>query len=224
MSGRYRDRVDAGRRLAALVEQLELADPVILGLPRGGVPVAFEVSERLGAPLDVVVVRKVGAPRQPELAIGAVAEDDEVLIDDAAARAVGADRATIDELVSRERLQMTQGVARFRNGRALPALGGRDVVVIDDGLATGLTARVALRVARRHGPRTLMLAVPVGAMDSVGGLREVADDVICVLTPSRFLAVGLWYQRFGQTSDEEVLSLLSRSRRLPGSPAPPGRG
>jgi predicted phosphoribosyltransferase len=211
----FRDRVHAGRQLGEAVERLELADPVVLALPRGGVPVAVQVAERLHAPIDVLVVRKVGAPHQRELAIGAVAEGDETLIDAATARDTGTDEATLADLVQAERLAASECVTAFRAGRPLPALGGRDVLVVDDGLATGLTAEVALLVVRRHAPRTLTLAIPVGAPESVDRLARVADDVVCLLSPPRFLAVGAWYDDFGQVSDEEVLSLLARARNGP---------
>lgn len=224
VSDRFLDRADAGRRLAAAVALLASTDPVVLGLPRGGVPVAFEVAEALGAPLDVLVVRKLGAPRQPELAIGALAEGGETLVDTSCARRVGADEAAVDAAMARETHQIQRGVALFRGGRPLRDLAGRDVIVVDDGLATGLTAEVALRVIRRRAPRTLTLAVPVGAADSVARLRLVADEMVCLLVPDHFLAVGTWYRRFGQTSDEEVISLLSqnRSRREGHEPPTPG--
>ena len=133
---------------------------------------------------------------------------------------MGADQVTLDELVLRERQELERHVATFRAGCPLPALGGRDVVVIDDGLATGLTAEAALRVVRRHAPRTLVLAAPVGTPDSVDRLRKLADDVVCLLSPPRFLAVGVWYQEFDQTSDDEVLALLARARREPPQTGP----
>lgn len=211
MNRRFSDRVDAGRQLGEAIVRLGLLNPTVLALPRGGVPVAFEVAERLAAPLDVLVVRKVGAPQQRELAIGAVAEGDETLIDTYGAHDAGADRATIDELVRRERAAVDRSIACFRAGRPLPPLARRDVIVIDDGLATGLTAEVALGVVRRRAPRTLTLAIPVGAPDSVDRLQQMADDVVCLLSPPRFVAVGVWYDEFGQVSDEEVLSLLARA-------------
>lgn len=211
----FPDRVDAGRKLGEAIADRGLVRPLVLALPRGGVPVAAEVAERLHAPLDVLIVRKVGAPHQRELAIGAVAEGDEALIDAAAARDTGADELLLDDLVRRERQAVERSIASFRAGRPLPALGGRDVIVIDDGLATGLTAEAALGVVRRHAPHTLTLAIPVGAPDSVDRLQYVADEVICLLSPAHFTAVGVWYDEFGQVSDEEVLSLLARAQHGP---------
>ncbi len=212
VTDRFADRADAGRQLADAVEDLTLGDPVVLGLPRGGVPLAYAVAERLHSPLDVLVVRKLGAPHQRELAIGALAEDGETLIDAAAARAVGADQHDLDEVVARERREVERSVATFRDGRPVLGLRARDVVVVDDGLATGLTAEAAIRFALRRRPRSLTLAVPVGAPDSADRLRYLVDDVVCLLSPAPFLAVGVWYGRFDQTSDEEVLGLLARAR------------
>lgn len=211
VTARFEDRVDAGRRLADALEEMTLGDPVILGLPRGGIPVAFEVAQRLRAPLDLLIVRKVGAPGHPELGIGAVAEDGEAMVDRVTAREVGADPETVDRLVAQERREVQRRVADYRSGRQLPRLAGRDVVLVDDGLATGVTAEAAIRAMRRRVPRTLVLAVPVGAPGSIARLRPLTDDVVCLLSPQNFTAVGLWYHHFEQTTDEEVLELLARS-------------
>lgn len=216
MNPHFTDRVDAGQQLGEAIEHLRLIAPVVLALPRGGVPVAAEVAGRLHALLDVLVVRKLGAPNQPELAIGAVAEGAEPLIDTAAVRDLGLDQEALDDLVERERREVARNITCFRGGRSLPVLGGRDVIVVDDGLATGLTAEAALGVVRRHAPYSLTLAVPVGAPDSIERLQRMADNVVCLQRPPRFLAVGIWYDEFAQTSDEEVLALLARARREPG--------
>ncbi|MDQ6698526.1 MAG: hypothetical protein M3Z46_13825 [Actinomycetota bacterium] len=145
-----------------------------------------------------------------------MAEGDELRIDAAAAAGVGLDQASLAELLGRERREVERNIACFRGGRPLPALGGRDVIVVDDGLATGLTAEAALGVVRRHAPHTVTLAVPVGAPDSLARLGRLADDVVCLHRPTPFLAVGLWYEEFGQTSDDEVVRLLAEGRRQPG--------
>lgn len=209
---RFHDRSDAGRRLA---EELEhrlgldaLRASVILALPRGGVPVAFEVARHTGAPLDVFVVRKLGAPQCPEYGIGAVSEGGTVVSDPVATRALGVGQRAFGRLVADERKELHRRIRRYRGGRALPDVRGRDVVLVDDGLATGVTAEAALRDLRSLGPRSLILAAPVCARDTVARLAPLADAIVCVSSPRDFEAVGRWYQRFDQITDEEVEDLL----------------
>jgi predicted phosphoribosyltransferase len=204
---RYSDRVDAGRRLAAALPPVE--DPVVLGLPRGGVVVAAQVVAAVGGALDVVVVRKLGAPHNPEYAVGALAEDGEPLWDERALAVLRPDPEELDRVLARERLELARRRALYRGG-PLPPLAGREVVVVDDGLATGSTARAALRRVRREGPARLLLAVPVGAPDTVRALAAEADEVVCPLQPPDLGAVGAYYEDFGATTDREVLALLGR--------------
>ena len=204
--GEFADRADAGRRLAAAVVALGLADPVVLALPRGGVPVAYEVAAALGAPWDVFVARKVGAPGHAEYGVGAVAEGGALVANETARLAP----ETLAALAEVERAELDRRVRRYRGDRPLPTLTGRDVVLVDDGLATGVTAEAALRALRFHRPRGLVLAVPVAARDGAARLATVADDVVAVLTPRSFLAVGQFYGTFAQTTDDEVLALLAR--------------
>jgi len=208
---KFRDRVDAGRQLAAKVEGLGLEDPVVLALPRGGVPVAFEIATALGAPLDVIVARKIGAPSQPELGIGAIAEGNEIVIDRRAIRLLGISEDRLAALTQTERRELDRRVDRYRHGRALTDVRHRDVVLVDDGLATGVTAEVTLRALRAREPRRLVLAVPVCAPDTADRLRDAVDDLVCVMSPARFFAVGAWYDNFEQTSDEQVDDLLQAS-------------
>lgn len=215
MSG-FLDRADAGRRLAARLQHLRGRDVVVLGIPRGGVPVAFEVARSLGAPLDVVVVRKLGVPWHPELAMGAIGEGGYRVLDrDLVARA-GVDATELAAVERRERQVLDARVARLRRGRGPVDLSGRVAVVVDDGIATGATARVACEVARHLGAERVVLAVPVAPADSLRAVTE-ADDVVCVETPAPFLAVGNHYRDFGATSDEEVVALLDRAGRAPSS-------
>ncbi|MGP0031468.1 MAG: phosphoribosyltransferase family protein [Acidimicrobiales bacterium] len=204
----FADRRDAGRRLAQLLDPLRADDPVVLALPRGGVPVATEVAAALGAPIDVIVVRKLGLPFQPELGFGAIGEGDVRLLDtDVICRAGLTDRDIV-RVETSERQELMRRVRRYRGGRPPIPLEGRTVVIVDDGLATGATARAAVRVARARGARRVVVAVPVAPMETVRDLQSEADQVLSLIIPPRFFAVGLWYRNFGQTSDEEVAALL----------------
>jgi predicted phosphoribosyltransferase len=207
---RYRDRREAGRilgeRLAALAGR---PDVVVLGLPRGGVPVAWEVARRLAAPLDVFVVRKLGLPGHEELAMGAIASGGvRVLNPEVVATGVG--REEIEEVTARERGELERRERLFRGDRPPLPVAGRTVVLVDDGLATGSTMRAAVRALRKQDARQIVVAVPVGAASTCAELQEEADQVVCVATPAPFRAVGLWYDDFDQTTDDEVRELLDR--------------
>ena len=207
----FADRVDAGRRLAPRLEHLRGQDVVVLGLPRGGVPVAFEVAKVLGAPLDVLVVRKLGVPFQPELAMGAIGEGGSRVLD---AGVLAQTQVTEDELLTvekHERIRLDALVERFRRGRDRVDLTGRIAVIVDDGIATGSTARVACEAARQLGAARVILAVPVGP---AGISRELlgADEVVCLSVPSRFVAVGYHYVDFSAPSQEQVVALLDVAR------------
>ena len=205
---RFADRHAAGRELADQLSSRTLEDPVVLGLARGGVPVAYEVAKTLGAPLDVLVVRKIGAPGNPELGIGAIAEGDVRVLNQDIVRDLLVSVEELEAAVARARAEVDARVRRYRAGRPPVDVKGRTAIVVDDGLATGGTARAALRAVRARGPRKLVLAVPVGAPGSVESLREEADEVICLLEPELMWAVGLWYEHFEPTSDAEIASLL----------------
>jgi len=213
----FRDREDAGHRLAERLTGLELHRPVVLALPRGGVPVAAPVAAALGAPLDVFVARKVGAPGHPEFGIGAIAEGSDEVVSSADAARVGVSPKQMDSLAAAQREELERRVRRYRGDRELPELDDRDVVLVDDGLATGVTAEAALRSLRRLGARRLVLAIPVCAPDSAERLMSVADTVLCLECPPNFAAVGYWYENFDQTTDDEVLALLDRGRSGRGS-------
>jgi predicted phosphoribosyltransferase len=203
----YADRRHAGQVLAQRMTGLELVDPVVLGLARGGVPVAAEVARMLKAPLRVCVARKIGAPSQPELAIGAVTADGPASYDTRLVRSFHLDEQTLQAACERERTEARRRERLFQRGEPLP-LAGRDVVLVDDGLATGATARAAVRMLRGSSPRSVVLAVPVGSPDAVAALRKEADVVVCVLQPVGFAAVGQWYRDFSATTDQEIYEIL----------------
>ena len=217
---RFADRDAAGRALADAVAALHLADPVVLALPRGGVPVASPVAHRLDAPLDLVVVRKIGMPGNPELAAGAVADgaaplrvfNHDIMAHD------GLRESDLADTIAHELQVIADRRQTYLAGRAPVPLAGRDVVVVDDGVATGATMRVALQAVRAQNPRSLTVAVPVGGPDIQARFSGLADTVICLLVPQPFFGVGQGYADFGQTSDDEVVALL-QARNGPGKPA-----
>jgi putative phosphoribosyl transferase len=209
------DRVDAGRQLAARLEHLRGPDVVVVGLPRGGVPVAYEIARALDAPLDVIVVRKLGVPFQPELGMGAVGEGGTKVVNDEVVRMAGVSAAELASVEASERAELERRVRRFRGQRPPLSLAGRTVVIIDDGIATGSTARAACQVARAQGASRVVLAVPVAPPESAASLRADADEVICLETPQWFFAIGEFYDDFTQTSDEEVVALLDRAVTRP---------
>ncbi|BBX16272.1 phosphoribosyl transferase [Mycolicibacterium duvalii] len=208
----FDDRVDAGRQLAQRLAHVRGQDVVVLGLPRGGVPVAFEVAKALRAPLDVLVVRKLGVPFQPELAFGAIGEEGVRVLNDDVVRAAQLDGNDIDRVERRQRTELQRRAECFRRGRDRVSLTGRTAVIVDDGIATGATAKAACQVARAHGASRVMLAVPIGPDDIVERFAGHADEVLCLQTPAAFFAVGQGYRKFTQTSDEEVVALLDRAR------------
>jgi putative phosphoribosyl transferase len=204
----FQDRADAGRKLGLRLRDVPVTDPVILGLPRGGVPVAAQVADVLGTGHDVFVARKIGAPGNPEFGVGAIAEGGGDPVASTMAAGIGLGQAELLELAGPEREELARRAALYRDGKPVTPVAGRDVIVVDDGLATGVTAEAALLALRREHPRRLVLAVPVCAAETGARLADVADDVICLHSPPDFMAVGEWYANFSQTSDEEVLQLL----------------
>jgi len=210
---RFRDRVDAGQRLADQLKDLRSAEPVVLALPRGGVPIGVEVARVLQAPLEVFVARKIGAPQHPEFGIGAIAEGDVVVADRSATELLGLTDEQFDQLAAEERRELQRRVQHYRGDRTLPDLNDRTVILVDDGLATGVTAEAALTTLRARHPRRLLLAAPACAPETATRLGAIADEVRCVLSPSDFYAVGQWYVEFGQITDEEVLDLLAAAHR-----------
>lgn len=210
MEAIYQDRVDAGRRLGRALERYRGADTLVLGVPRGGVVVAAEVARALQAPLDVVIARKIGAPQQPELAIGAVVSGEGgVLLDERSIHYLHVSREFIEQETQRQVAEIRRQMALYRGGRPELEVRGKTVLVVDDGIATGYTLRAALVALRRQAPRRLVVAVPVGPATACEEFRELADEVVCLRRPEPFVAVGAWYADFGQTEDAEVIRLLS---------------
>ncbi len=208
----YRDRRQAGRILATyLKDHANRENVLVLGLPRGGVPVAFEVAQQLHAPLDVFVVRKLGVPGQEELAMGAIASGGVRVLNENVVRALGISPEAIDAAASREQQELERRERLYRDNRPAPVIQGRDVILVDDGLATGASMHAAVSALRALGPEQITVAVPVGAVDSCEDLRKYADAVICANTPEPFYSVGAWYDDFSQTTDEEVRELLRRA-------------
>ncbi|HEY5641408.1 MAG TPA: phosphoribosyltransferase [Woeseiaceae bacterium] len=208
----FDDRRDAGRALVAEIQRRELDDPLILGLPRGGVPVAFEIATALDAELDTLVVRKLGAPFQPELALGAIASGGiKVLNEDVLNRASGLNDSVLTKIIEREKLELARRERVYRGDREHSSLAGRNVVLVDDGMATGATMRAAALAVRSQRPAKLIVAVPTASRDALEMIEPLADEVICLEAPPHFYAVGEWYRHFGQTTDDEVRRLLDKS-------------
>ncbi|MFI5413145.1 MAG: phosphoribosyltransferase [Candidatus Lutacidiplasmatales archaeon] len=213
------DRRSAGERLAARLVSYRDQDPVVLALPRGGVPVAFEIAQVLGAPLDILIVRKVGAPSNPEYGLGAVVEGGSRFLDEPRVRAAGYTLRDLGPTIAREVAEVERRAMEYRAGRPALELRGRTVILVDDGVATGGTVLAALRTIRARGPRRVVLALGVAPPDTVAILRPDVDDLVVLLQPEVFFAVGEWYHRFSQVSDEEVRQFLERGRVTP-SPEP----
>lgn len=204
----YADRREAGVALAQRLRRLDGRNAVVLALPRGGVPVGYEVASALGAPLDIFVVRKLGLPGQPELAMGAIASGGVRVLNDDIIDAFGVSQVAIDAVTRAELAELERRERAYRNGRPQVPIEGRIAILVDDGLATGSTMRAAVTAVRRLHPARVVVAVPVGARQTCEELREAADDVVCLITPEPFRAVGLWYGDFSETTDAEVRQLL----------------
>jgi predicted phosphoribosyltransferase len=219
-SEEFRDRVDAGRKLARALLHLKEARPIVLALPRGGVPVAFEVAVALGAPLDVVLVRKIGAPGQPELGLGAVVDgaSPQIVLNEELVRLVQPGQAYLEAEERRQFAEIERRRGLYRPGRPPISLAGRTAIVVDDGIATGGTMKAVLLALRNSGVDRLVLAVPLAPADSLAELSPLADEVVCLMSPEPFYSVGSHYRDFTQTTDEEVIHLLARAAKNSNAP------
>jgi predicted phosphoribosyltransferase len=210
---RFRNRREAGKYLAnKLMAYADRPDVLVLALPRGGVPVAFEVAQALHAPLDVFLVRKLGVPGHEELAMGAIASWGTLVLNEDAVWTLRIPRHVIEAVVARERRELERRDREYRAGRPEPNVRGRTIILVDDGLATGSTMRAAISALRQRSPARIVVAVPVGSIETCAEFRDEADEAICALTPEPFYAVGVWYHDFSQTTDEEVHDLLDESK------------
>jgi putative phosphoribosyl transferase len=212
----FRDREEAGRKLGEKLLELKLPDPVVLALPRGGVPVGSEIAEALAAPLDIVIVRKVGAPGNPELAVAAIVDGEppDVVLNREIVEAYRLDDAELRALVSRERPELERRRRAYLNGRKPHPVAGKTVILVDDGAATGTTMKVAIRALKRRGPREIIVALPVAPLDTLADLAGEVGRIVCLSKPTRFLALGYHYRDFPQLTDEEVVNALGRAKPL----------
>jgi predicted phosphoribosyltransferase len=209
----FKNRVDAGRQLASALQSVSKS-AIVLAIPRGGLVVGFEVAKALSVPLDIVITRKIGAPDNPELAIGAVAEDGTAILDDGLVRMLQVSKGYISEEVEKQKMEIKRRLLRYRGDMPYPILEDREVIVVDDGVATGSTLKVAIMSIRKKRAKTIIVAVPVGPLNTVNELKRIVDNLVCLQTPEPFYAIGEFYDDFEQTEDEEVIKLLEMSKNI----------
>jgi predicted phosphoribosyltransferase len=209
----FADRVEAGRRLASALAPFISKDAIVLAIPRGGVVVGFEVAHSLGIPLDVIIPRKIGAPDNPELAIGAVTEDGTIILNERLVNYLKVSEDYIKQESEKQGLEIERRLKSYRGNVPYPSLKNRDIIIVDDGIATGYTMKAALTSVRRRGAKTVMIAVPVGPPSTIKELKKEADRVVCLHTPESFYAIGQFYELFTQTNDDEVIKLFKLSQQ-----------
>jgi putative phosphoribosyl transferase len=209
----FTDRIDAGKRLASVLKDFPDKNGIVLAIPRGGVVVGFEIAKALNLPLDVIIPRKIGAPQNPELAIGAVAEDGTTILDNQLIKYLAVSREYVTIETQRQKQEIRRRFKLYRQDTSYPDLKGLDVIVVDDGIATGSTMKAALASVKNRGAASITVAVPVGPPSTIRELEKMADRVVCIYTPEFFQAIGEFYRDFNQTSDEEVIGLLLENKR-----------
>lgn len=209
----FRDRYQAGQELSKLLAKYAGEKPVVLALPRGGVPVGYHVAQSLNAPLDVIIVKKIGLPQNKEFGVGAVAEDDTQILDQRTLSLIGVPKEYLKEALEEEREEMKRRQKVYRQNKSLSSLKNKTVILVDDGLATGVTAKAAIEAVKKQKPKKIIFASPVCAYDTAMQLRQLVDEVVCVATPQEFIAVGNWYDYFPQLSDQEVVEILQGFRQ-----------
>jgi predicted phosphoribosyltransferase len=209
---KFHDRIDAGKMLANdLKEFANLPDTIVLALPRGGVPVAYEIAKTISAPLDVFIVRKLGVPDHEELAMGAIASGGTIVFNNDILNQFHIPETAINRVIQAEEKELNRRELSYRRNRPFPALAGKTIILVDDGIATGATMRAAIQALRKHEPATIIVAVPVAANSTCKEIQKLVDQLICLISPTEFNAVGQWYDDFPQTTDEEVDALLNRN-------------
>jgi len=209
----FSDRVDAGKRLASALADFSGKNAIVLAIPRGGVVVGYEISKALNLPLDVIIPHKIGAPDNPELAIGAMTEDGTIILDKTLVTYIGVPKSYIEEESERQKREIERRLKMYRQSETYPNLKGRDVIIVDDGIATGSTMKAALASVKNRGAKTVTVAVPVGPPSTIKELKRQADRVISLFTPEYFQAIGQFYTDFNQTTDEQVIQLLKKANK-----------
>lgn len=210
----FENRQEAGKKLAVQLLKYRGEDPYVLAMPRGGVPIGYEVAQVLQVPLDVIVVRKIGLSGNPEFGIGAIAEGGIKILDQTTIEVLGIDDSEIEGTVQLEEEELKRRVKTYRGEQSLPDLKNRTAILVDDGMATGITARAAIEAVKKLNPQKIVLATPVCALDTAESLKKQVDEVLCLAAPAEFMAVGIWYKDFAQVSDEEVVDLLSKANEF----------
>ena len=210
----FKNRTEAGKKLAEKLLPYKKENPLVLAMPRGGVPVGYEVATALGSPLDTIVARKIGAPFHPEFGVGAIAPGDVLILDEASMRAHGIEREDLDQVIGKEKKEMQRRTIKYRSGEYVRGKKADTIIIVDDGLATGVSARAAIESARRtYKPKQIIFAAPICARDSAENLSPLVNKIVCVNSVDNLMAIGYWYQEFEQTTDEEVISYLEKANK-----------